>query len=164
MRLNIGSRNIVKIEALKEVVNELPLFINTEIIEVTVSSEISKQPFFLREVINRAKSKASSSYKAFPCNYGIGIENGLMEAPTTGTGFVYVFVCSIFDGNQYFIGLSTGLEVPSKILRFMTNKSINFNQEFLESDVLLNDKIDRKQHNKQAIKNAISQLQNTISP
>ena len=131
--------------------------------EVLVLSGVLTQPFPLKETIRRTEDIASKAYKASPCKYGISIENGLMEAPTTEGGFSYIFVCSLFDGNQYYIGLSTGIEVPAKIITFMRDKDASFNREFLESDMLINGKIDRKSYLQQAIKNAITQLKYGVS-
>lgn len=173
MKMMIGSKNLAKIEALQETLQEYPLFENVEVIGISVPSNVSEQPFSLEETIRGAKNRARNAFEASPCTYGVGVESGLMEAPATRTRFLHISICSIFDGTESYIGLSTGFEVPPVILMLMASKKIDLTQACLESGIssntqlgsqegligiLTNGKVDRKEYSKQAIRTALIQL------
>ncbi|MCK5594190.1 MAG: DUF84 family protein, partial [Candidatus Aenigmarchaeota archaeon] len=62
MRLNIGSKNIVKIEALKETIKDYDFLSDTEIIPKEVNSDVSDQPMTIDETVDGAINRAKASY------------------------------------------------------------------------------------------------------
>ena len=96
MKIKIASQNQVKVEALKEILQDYPHLRNAEVIAVGVSSEVNNQPKSLEETIKGAINRSRNAYSS--CNYSFGIESGLMAVPHTKTGYMDVCVCAIFDG------------------------------------------------------------------
>lgn len=175
MFIAIGSTNEAKVLAVKEVISEFPSF-KLETLSFDVPSDVSPQPLSLKETIQGAKTRAKNAFvECQRCKYSFGIESGLMEASETATGFLHVSVCSIFDGEKYYTGLSTGFELPPQILKLVLNKKLDLTQACLQSGISQNAKIgstigligvlskgrvDRKQYSKECVHTAILQLEN----
>ncbi|MBI4140823.1 DUF84 family protein, partial [Candidatus Woesearchaeota archaeon] len=101
MKINIGSQNPNKINAVKEVWQEYALG-NAEIKSVIVASEVPAQPISLNEMIQGATNRAKNAFDN--CNLSIGIESGLMPAEGTITGYLGACCCAIYDGKEVYIG------------------------------------------------------------
>lgn len=176
MQIAIGTMNTIKIQAVEEVLQHYPHLINSVVKSFDVPSEIAEQPLSLEEIIKGAKNRAKNAFKACDsCHYGFGIESGLFEAPGTQTGFLEACICSIFDGTNHFIGLSSGFEVPSPILELVLDKNRDLAQACFESGITSNKKlgsaegligilskgrINRKEYTKQCIVTALLQVEN----
>ena len=76
MKINVGSQNIVKVSAVKEVIENYDFLLNAEVFGLKISSQVSTQPKSLDETIHGAMNRAKNSFK--DCNYSFGIEDGLM--------------------------------------------------------------------------------------
>ena len=74
----------------------------------------SDQPMTLEETTKGAINRAMNAFKN--CDYGIGIESGLMQAPYVRSGYINFTVVAIYNGKTHSIGHSTGFEVPSKLV------------------------------------------------
>src|SRR5688572_7450769 len=105
MKINIGSTNKVKVEALEEILKEYPHLETATVSTMDVTSDVADQPKSLQETVQGAMNRAKATFQ--DCNYSFGIESGLMAVPNTKTGFMDVCVCAIFDGNEYHLGLSS---------------------------------------------------------
>jgi inosine/xanthosine triphosphatase len=176
MVIAIGSTNEAKVLAVKEVILTSPGFSTEEVFSVSTSSGVSDQPLSLQETILGAKNRARNAFeKCNPCKISFGIESGLMKTPDVTTGFIHVSVCSIFDGENHYIGLSTGFEIPQQILDLVLNNKMDLSQACLHSGISTNAKIgstegligiltkgkvDRKEYSKQSVFAAILQLEN----
>ena len=98
MKIIVGSKNKAKVGAVDEIVREYPHLAHAEVIGCEVSSEISAQPMSLEEIIRGAKNRARNSFSIGEnCDYGIGLESGLMDVPYTKTGHMNVCACAIYD-------------------------------------------------------------------
>lgn len=173
----VGSTNEAKVLAVKEVVMVSTFFSQAQVIPLSTQSRVSDQPLTLQETILGAKNRARDAFeKCVGCHYSFGIESGLMEAPETATGFLHVSVCSIHNGKRDFIGLSTGFELPPKILELLLVNKMDLTQACLQSGISQNAKIgstdglvgiltkgrvDRKEYSKQCVLSAILQLENS---
>jgi len=62
MKINIGSKNKAKIDALSEILKEYPDFLSAEIIYKEVDSGVSHQPKSLEETIDGAMKRARNSF------------------------------------------------------------------------------------------------------
>ncbi len=118
MRITIGSANPVKVEALRELIVDYPHLRDATVVAHEVSSGVSEQPRSLSETIEGATNRARNAFHE--CTYSFGIESGLMEVPTTKTGYMDVCVCVIFDGSEYHLGLSSAWEVPHRVAELMS--------------------------------------------
>jgi inosine/xanthosine triphosphatase len=176
MRIAIGTKNSAKVQALEETLKGYPIFENgVQIFPFSVPSEVSNQPLSIEETILGAKNRAKNSFIACDsCSYGFGIESGLIEAPGATTGFLHVTVCSIYNGADYYVGLSTGFEVPPAILSMVKDEKMALCDACLQSKIttntsigsqeglvgiLTNGRLDRKTYSKQAITSALVQLE-----
>ena len=175
MIIAIGSTNQAKVQALAEVIREYPILATAQIIPLSTPSKVSDQPLSLTETIEGAKNRAWGAFHACSgCTYGFGIESGMIEASGTQTGFFCVTVCSIYNGSDFHMGMSTGFEVPSPILKLMLEQKMDMTQACLEVGIsqntllgaeegligiLTSGRIDRKDYTKECIITALVQLE-----
>lgn len=111
MKINIGSTNPVKIQAVKEAFSEFSEFFgNIEIHSIKVESGVSEQPTSLKEIIKGAKNRAVRCFKN--CNYSIGLEAGVFPVSETLTGYLNVNCCIVYNGKICGFGFSPGFEYP----------------------------------------------------
>ncbi len=177
MIISIGSTNQAKVQAVKEVIRDYPLLFNAEIITASVPSEIADQPLSLAETIQGAKNRAKNAFAAASkkCTYGIGIESGLCETSGAQTNFMHASICAIYDGKTYYLGLSSGFEVPPIILKLVLDKKMTLSQACNETKVCANPnigsdegfigiltkgRVTRKDEAKQCLKMALIQIEN----
>lgn len=176
MILAVGSTNAAKVLAVKELVECSHLFLGAQVISISIRSGVSDQPLSLQETIQGAKHRAKNAFhKCDACYYSFGIESGLMESAEVSTGFLHVSACSIYNGENYCTGLSTGFEIPPSILELILSKKMDLTQACLCSGISNNEKIgstegligvlskgkiDRKTYSKQCISAAMLQLEN----
>ena len=118
MKINIASTNPQKVDALKEIISEYPHLRNAEIVSVSVPSNVSDQPKSLEETMQGAMNRARNAFQN--CDYSFGVESGLFEFPASiKMGVMDVCVCAIFDGKEYYFGLSSAWEKPKKVAEYM---------------------------------------------
>jgi inosine/xanthosine triphosphatase len=176
MIIAIGSTNDAKVLAVKETLTDLPSFSKAQVFSIATSSEVPDQPLSLPETIQGAKNRARNAFNCYEtCQYSFGIESGLMEVADVSTRFLHISVCCIYDGENDYIGLSTGFELPPVILELILNKKMNLAQACLHAGIsqntrigstegligiLTKGKIDRKEYSKQCVRAAILQLEN----
>ena len=173
MRINIASKNPVKVEAVREVVGAYGLLRGSEISSLEVGSGVSEQPKSLEETVQGAINRAMRSFK--DCNYSFGIESGLMSVPQTKTGSMDFCACAIYDGAKCHIGLSCAFEFPPVVTKMIHEQGIDANEAFYRcgltkdrkvgsSDgaigLLTNGRMTRKDYTKQAVQMALIHLEN----
>ena len=105
MKINVGSSNEVKVEAVKEVIKDYPILLNAEVNGVAVEPGVSKQPKSLDEIVQGAKNRATNAF--YDCSYSFGIESGLIELSDR---YMDGAVCAVYDGRDYYLGLSLGID------------------------------------------------------
>ena len=175
MIIAVGSTNEAKILAVKEVLQGSACFPNVDVVGLAAGSDVSDQPISLQETIQGAKNRARNAFNQCSCKYSFGIESGLMVAAETSSGYLHVSACCIYDGRNYYTGLSTGFEIPLQILELILNKKMDLSQACLHSGISTNTKIgsteglvgiltqgriDRKEYSKQCVMAAVLQLEN----
>ncbi len=176
MLIAVGTTNRAKVEAVQELILDYPNLASAEIVSVPVSSEISDQPLTLAETIQGAKNRARNAFtECGNCQYGIGIESGLIEAPGTQTGYMNISACCIYDGTDSFIGLSTAFEIPPHVLEYVLKEKCNLSQACLRSGIsqnshigseegligiLTDGRVDRKKYTKECLATALIQVEN----
>lgn len=173
MKINIASRNPVKVSALMELINEYGILHGAEINSVDVGSDVSGQPKSLEETIQGAINRATKSFT--DCKYSIGIESGLMVVPRTKTGNMDFCACAIYDGGKHHVGLSCAFEFPPKVTKMIHESGLEAeeasyrsgltdNPKIGSSDgiigILTKGRITRKDQTKQAIQMALMHLEN----
>ena len=125
MIIKIASQNPTKVEALREIIQDYPNLKMSEVVAISVPSEVSEQPRSLEETIRGAMNRSRNAFS--DCYYSFGVESGLMAVPYTKTGYMDVCVCSIFDGSNYHLGLSSAWEAPTKVVDYMVNEGLDMN-------------------------------------
>ena len=173
MKINIGSKNKSKTDALKEILKEYPDFLNAEIVCKEVDSGVSGQPKSLEETIDGAKKRAKNAFDE--CELSVGLESGLMKVPETKTGYMDVTVCAIYDGKSFHLGLSSAFEYPIELTKYVLEKNAELSDAYRDLGftkeqkigegqgiigVLTKGRLDRKEYTKQAIRTALIHLEN----
>lgn len=111
MRISVGSKNPVKIKAVKNVVKLM--WINAEIVSVAVSSGVSKQPMSDDEAIKGAAARAHLSLQKTDADLGIGLEGCTVD--TEYGMFVTGWVVVVDKTKKMGIGGGGRLLLPEKI-------------------------------------------------
>ncbi len=172
MKINIGSKNPVKVEAVREVLLDYPRLKDAETFSLDVLSEVGDQPKSLEETVQGAMNRAKNAFQ--DCDYSFGLESGLMVVPHTHTGCMDVCVCAIFDGEEYHLGLSSAWEAPKKVVDFMLHEGLNMNDAAFKAGltpdldvgakqgligIVTGGRCDRKAYTKQSIVSALIHLE-----
>ena len=175
-KVNVGSKNPEKIEAVKEILKEysdLEDFKNCEVIGIKTDSLVSDQPKSMDETIQGAINRAKGCF--LDCDYSFGLESGLMKVPETKTGYKDFTCCAIFDGKKIHLGLSSAFEYPIKVTKMVFDEGLDINQAFFKMGLtenpnlgsaegaigfLTKGRILRRDYTKQAIYMALIHLEN----
>jgi len=124
-KIIVGSKNPVKIAAVKEVIADYGW--QAKIISKASTSNVREQPLTLAETVLGAKMRAKNAYQDL-C-FSIGIESGLMQIPSTEEDVMNVCICSVFDGMQHHLGMSCGYRIPKTVATLlMQNDKIDMNE------------------------------------
>ena len=173
MKINVGSANPVKVEAVRECIQDYDFLKHAEVISVKVDSEVSNQPKSLEEVIRGAMNRARNSFKN--CDYSVGYESGIIPVPYTKTGFLNIGACVFYNGKKFNLGMSAPFEYPLKVMEPVLEQGMEINEAFFKSgltekpkvgseegaiSILTKGRISRKDYTKQAIAMALIQLEN----
>ena len=111
MIVSIGSKNPVKIEAVKKGFSNY--FPNAEFLALDVESGVSSQPFH-QEIQEGASNRASNAFKAVKCDYAVGLEGGVIEI--YGKHYVASYV-AITDGLETHGSFGGMVECPDFVLK-----------------------------------------------
>ena len=113
MKVAVGSRNPVKVRATENVLKNF--YDDLQVAGVDVDSGVPSQPFGLDQTIEGAVNRAKNAYSE-DVEMGVGIESGLMETPSSLTGYIDLQWCAIFDGSRVTLGVSSGFEYPPAVI------------------------------------------------
>ena len=113
MKVNIGTKNSLKMEAVRAVFAEAFPRDNIEVSAISVPSGVPAQPFDVElalGAINRARAALLDA------DYGVGIEAGIVGFPGSNERFSVQF-CAIVDRDgKMTVGHGPGYTLPSKVL------------------------------------------------
>ncbi|MBI2452567.1 inosine/xanthosine triphosphatase [Candidatus Pacearchaeota archaeon] len=173
MIICVGSKNPVKVSAVKEVIGDYFLR-DSALYGVEVDSGVSKEPMSLEETVNGAANRARKAFEMQYCDYGFGIESGLMPVPMSRSGYVDICACMIFDGFRTSLGLSCAFEFPQLVIDIIKKDKVDANEAFFRSGLtddkelgygsgaiglLTNGRVTRIDYTKQAIQMALIQVE-----
>lgn len=173
MKINVASKNPVKVEAVREILVDYPDFRDYDVCGIETNSGVSEQPKSLEETVQGAINRARAVFNGSV--YSFGIESGLMLVPQTKTGSMDFCACAIYDGDNYNLGLSCAFEFPTKVTQMIHDDGIDANEAFYRLGLTTNKKIgssegaigmltkgrmSRKDYTKQAIQMALIHLEN----
>lgn len=111
MRISVGSKNPVKIAAVKNAVNSL--WSNADVVAVAVWSGVSSQPTSDDEAINGAATRAQLSLEKADADLGVGLEGCTVD--TVYGMFVTGWVVVVDKNSNIGIGGGGRLLLPEKI-------------------------------------------------
>ncbi len=173
MRINVGSKNKVKVGAVKEILKDYPHLSSAKVHAVETDPGVSAQPKSFEETIKGAMNRAKNAFK--DCDYSIGLESGLMEVPHSKTGFLDVCVCAIYDGKEFNFGLSSAWEFPKKeMIDYIMRDGLDINDAMYKAGLtdkkhigseegaisyFTKGRLDRKEYTKQALRTALIHLE-----
>ena len=140
MKINVGSQNKTKIQAVLDAVNLYPnLFFEPNVTGIDVNVDVFGHPKNLEENIQGAIKRAKEAY--IDCDYSFGLEGGLMEVPFTKTGFMEVGACAIYDGKNIHLGLSPAFEWPQKVNDLIISGKADASQAFKQLNYTHHEKL-----------------------
>ena len=169
MIITVGSGNPVKIEAVREVLEDYDLFRGAEIKAIKVSSDVSAQPWDLEETIQGAKNRARAAFQ--DCDFSVGLESGLLPLPDGR--LMNHTACALYTSGRYFLGFSPAFEIPSPLVPFL-NQGREVNEAARASgltdhprvgyeggiiSIITEGRVSRKNYIKPAIQMALAGLQ-----
>lgn len=129
MKINIGSKNQTKVQAVIDAIALYPnLFPNPEIKGVNVEVDLFGHPKNLHETVEGAVERAKKSFDK--CDYSFGLEDGLIEVDYTLAGFMNIGVCALYDGKDIYLGLSPAFEFPKNVTELILRKETDGSQAF----------------------------------
>lgn len=173
MKIIVGSKNPVKVEAVREVLADYKNFAKYDIVGIETSSGVSGQPRSLEETIRGAINRSRVVFS--DCSYSFGIESGLMHVPYTKTGMMNFCACVICDGINFHLGFSSMFELPVDVSHMIKNDTIDINKAFYRCGLttdpkigssdgvigfLTNNRVTRKEYTQQAVHMALIYLEN----
>ncbi len=174
MQLNVGSKNPVKIDAVKELVRYYEFLRNPVVTGYESPSHVSSQPKSIDETVLGAINRANGVHNN-GCDYSFGIEAGLMAVSHTKTGFMNITVCAIHDGTEYYVGFSSAFECPTAVTRMIVEQNMALDEAYYKAGLTQNKRVgyhegiisdltkgrlNRKEYVKEAVRTALIRLEN----
>lgn len=170
MKIAVGSKNLAKVNAVVEILQEYPHLSDAEVFAFNAESEISKQPKSFEETLRGARNRAKNAFDQ-GADYGIGIESGLVEIPYSKSGYMDITSAAIYDGIDYHIGISSAWEFRDpEIFRAIISGEGEMTDVLVERGIFTDPsaragqgaigivtkgRLDRKGFTQQALRNAI---------
>jgi len=173
MKVNIGSKNQTKVQAVAEALKQSDQFKNIEVNPMDVVTEKFGHPITIDLVVRGAMDRARQAFQ--DCEYSFGIEGGLIEVPETKSGYMEAAVCAIYDGEQFHLGMSPAFEWPKSVTDLIVKKGLDGSQALREAGftnhekigaaeggvwIFTHGKMNRKEYNKLAVMMALIHLEN----
>ena len=125
----VGSKNPVKIEAIKTCFNNFFDDVSIEAVE----AEMKPQPIGLEETIRGAIKRGTEALRKTGADLGVGIEAGLIKLGHTITGYINQHICAIIDKQGHItIGLSMGFEFPPEVVEKILSGEAKEAEEAME--------------------------------
>ncbi len=131
MKIIVGTKNRVKVEAVRETVRDYDFLSGAEVTGKEVDSSVHKQPKSLEETVKGAVNRAKEAFQGCDnCDISVGIEDGLMRVPETKTGMMNACVCVMFDGKEKHIGMAAGFEYPKEATIMVLKEGIDMDEAY----------------------------------
>ncbi len=78
---------------------------------------MAAQPKSLEEIMLGAKNRAQGAMQAVGADFGVGLETGIFTVPAGRESYFDTTACALFDGTDFYIGLSSSFEYPQQLTR-----------------------------------------------
>ncbi|MEY4744801.1 MAG: hypothetical protein RL272_746 [Candidatus Parcubacteria bacterium] len=173
MIIHVGSKNEVKVGAVRDLVPEYPFLGGSEVRGFEAASGVADQPKTLEETIRGAMNRAKACFDG--CALSVGIESGLVPVPYAKTGYMDVTACAVYDGREHHLGLSSLFECPKDVTDMILAGEVNMAQAFHRCGytsnpmlgsaegaigILTKGRVTRKDYTMQALRMAFIHLEN----
>ncbi len=173
MKINVASKNPVKVGAVREIIRDYELLRDSSVSSYVADSGMSEQPRSLAETVQGAINRAKNAFN--DCDYSFGIESGFMEVPNTKTGFMNITSCAIYDGSRIHMGLSSAFECPKAVTKMIFDEDIDLDVAYHKAGLtenrdigssegvignLTKGRMTRKDYTKEAVRMALIHLEN----
>ncbi|MBM3223689.1 MAG: DUF84 family protein [Candidatus Tectomicrobia bacterium] len=130
----LGTKNAAKITGVQAAFADLhtsiqaPDLTQPEGWSCQVDTGVSEEPWGFPSTVQGAQNRAYAAYAYLlrgqgadmPVNpqvmLGIGVESGFIEVTPTAFTLYNFDVCALFDGQEYYLGISPGLEYPRRLV------------------------------------------------
>ena len=174
LSFKIGSENPVKVNALKECLEDL-LEKEIDLTGCDADSGVNDQPQSFQETFEGAKNRALESYEENCISFGI--EDGIFKIPETDKTYMNVCVCVMYDGQDFHYGCSSAFEYPEEITDLVHSRALNISEALGATGYTANPKIGsaegaigilsegrlvRKDYTKQAINSTLIHLKKVL--
>ena len=117
----VGSGNPVKVAAVRDVFTEAFSGTQLKIVERSVESGVSEQPFEA-ETVTGAINRARNAMEGTDAHYGVGVEAGLFLNDTSGK-YMDVQYCAIIDRDRKItIGHGAGFSYPEEVISVVLDR------------------------------------------
>lgn len=115
-RVRVGTMNPPKLEAVRAAFAAFAP--EVEVDGVDVDSGVPEQPVGYDEIIRGARNRAALAAASSECDFGVGIEDGLVALPvvdagTTENSHMNVGCAAVTDGRRTAFGFSSAFAYPS---------------------------------------------------
>lgn len=114
MKVAVGSKNPVKIAAVKEAFEKVFPEEQWEVEGIEVSSGVPDQPMSDEESITGARNRANRSLKDLNADYGVGLEGGLQEI--NGLWFDNGWIVVMNKKGAEGVGSTVKMPTPAKLM------------------------------------------------
>ena len=133
LKIAVGTRNPVKVEAVKRAFSKFFTSSELQITRVDVKPQVPVQPIGLEETIRGAISRAREALEKTNADYGVGIEAGLIKLPYTLTGYVDQQFAAITDpSGTITIGGGPCFEYPPIVVKRVLTEGVEVNDVMSE--------------------------------
>ena len=123
MIIHVGSRNPIKVEAVKRVFSKYDLFKAGSVKGLEVDSGVKDQPIGFEEIYLGAFNRAIRSFTS-KVEYSVGLEGGLIKIPGESYPRLNLAIAAIYDGKRNYIGNSSGFTVPVHVAKIVAEENI----------------------------------------
>jgi len=144
MKINVGSKNQNKVQAVREIFLDFPNFKKVEVFSIDVNSEVSKQPKNIKQTVQGAMNRAKNSFNK-NCDFSVGLESGLMKVPNTKSGYMDITMCAIYDGKKFHLGGSSAFEYPKEMIDLIFAKDYEVDEAAKEMGVTQSPKLGKEE-------------------
>ncbi|MBI4116759.1 DUF84 family protein [Candidatus Pacearchaeota archaeon] len=138
-RINVGSKNPAKVEAVREVLESYDFLKPFEMNYFDVFSGVREQPIGFDEIVLGSRNRAKNSF--LNCDYSIGLESGIFLLPHSGSSYFDVCSCAIYDGKDFYLGISEAFEIPKKLSDLIRDENFDLSRATRKAGLTSSEKI-----------------------
>ncbi len=130
MRVHVGSKNVTKVQAVKDAVKLYPkLFVGAEVVGLEVDIPLYGHPKTLDETVAGAIARAKKAFEV-ECNFSFGLEGGLLPVSGSRSGYMETSVCAIYDGKSVYLGMGPSFEWPKAVTELVVAGKMDASSAF----------------------------------